>query len=243
MGVDTIVSGRAKVVMVGGYDDFGEEGSYEFAQMKATSNARDEEAAGRTPQEMSRPTTTTRGGFMESHGAGVQVLMNAKIAIEMGVPIYAVLAHVATATDKEGRSVPAPGQGILTTAREVRSPFATKLLDLAFRRQQFDLEYEEIVRWRDGMAKAQEKEIGALSTFELNHLFMQRVRKAQATWCNNFYANNSYIAPLRGALAVFGLTVDEIEVASFHGTGTVANDLNESEVLQVRCLYANCLVG
>jgi hypothetical protein len=61
VGVDTIASGRAKVVVVGGYDDFGEEGSYEFAQMKATSNAKDEEAAGRNPQEMSRPTTTTRG--------------------------------------------------------------------------------------------------------------------------------------------------------------------------------------
>lgn len=169
---------------------------------------------------------------MESHGAGVQVLMNAKIALEMGVPIYAILSHVATATDKEGRSVPAPGQGILTTAREAHSPFATKLLDLPFRRQQFEMEYEAIVRWRDEMAK-REKEVGAMNAFELSYVFAQKVKKAQWSWCNNFYLNNSHISPLRGALAVFGLTVDDIDVASFHGTGTVANDLNESEVLQV----------
>jgi len=35
--------------VVGGYDDFGEEGSYGFAQMNATSNAAEEAAAGREP--------------------------------------------------------------------------------------------------------------------------------------------------------------------------------------------------
>jgi hypothetical protein len=36
----------------------------------------------------------------------------------MGCPIYGVLALTSTATDREGRSIPAPGRGILTTARE-----------------------------------------------------------------------------------------------------------------------------
>lgn len=44
--------------------------------------------------------------------------MNASLALEMGVPIYGILALSSTASDKQGRSVPAPGQGILTTARE-----------------------------------------------------------------------------------------------------------------------------
>jgi fatty acid synthase subunit alpha, fungi type len=74
VGVDTIQSGKAKIVFVGGYDDFGEEGSYEFAQMKATSNSAEEVDAGREPREMSRPASSTRSGFMEAHGAGVQVL-------------------------------------------------------------------------------------------------------------------------------------------------------------------------
>ena len=99
--------------------DFHEEGSTEFANMKATSNSETEFAQGRTPKEMSRPATTSRAGFMESQGAGIQILMQAKLAIQMGVPIYGIVALSNTATDKEGRSVPAPGQGILTTAREV----------------------------------------------------------------------------------------------------------------------------
>ena len=47
IGVDTILSGRSKIVIVGGYDDFGEEGSYEFAQMKATSDSSQDSASGR----------------------------------------------------------------------------------------------------------------------------------------------------------------------------------------------------
>lgn len=49
-------------MLAGGYDDFSEEGSYEFANMKATSNSETEFAMGREPTEMSRPATTTRAG-------------------------------------------------------------------------------------------------------------------------------------------------------------------------------------
>ncbi|KAG1239194.1 hypothetical protein G6F68_018689 [Rhizopus microsporus] len=104
-------------MIAGATEDITEESSYEFANMKATSNAVDELEHGRTPAEMSRPTTTTRNGFMESHGAGNHVLMSAATAIEIGCPIYGIVALSSTATDKEGRSVPAPGAGILTTAR------------------------------------------------------------------------------------------------------------------------------
>ena len=50
-------------MIVGGFDDISEEGSYEFANMKATSNfAETEFAMGREPTEMSQPATTTRAG-------------------------------------------------------------------------------------------------------------------------------------------------------------------------------------
>lgn len=52
-------------MIAGGFDDISEEGSYEFANMKATSNAETEFAMGREPTEMSRPTTTTRAGVSE----------------------------------------------------------------------------------------------------------------------------------------------------------------------------------
>jgi fatty acid synthase subunit alpha len=48
---------------------------------------------------------------------------------------------------------------------------------------------------------------------------------------NSFWKKDSRIAPLRGALATWGLTIDDLGVASFHGTSTVANDKNESEVI------------
>ena len=63
---DTLLSGKAKVMLAGGFDDFSEEGSYEFANMGATSNAETEFAMGREPTEMSRPTTTTRSGVCTS---------------------------------------------------------------------------------------------------------------------------------------------------------------------------------
>ena len=59
---DTILSGKAKVMIAGGFDDFSEEGSFEFANMKATSSAETEFAMGREPNEFSRPTTSTRAG-------------------------------------------------------------------------------------------------------------------------------------------------------------------------------------
>ena len=63
--------------------------------------------------------------------------MDAKLAIEMGLPIYGIVALTNTATDKNGRSVPAPGQGILTTAREDKTLNIenNRLLDINYRKR------------------------------------------------------------------------------------------------------------
>jgi fatty acid synthase subunit alpha, fungi type len=245
LAVEAIQSGRARCVVTGGYDDFGEEGSFEFASMKATSDAEKELSAGRSPKEMSRPATTSRGGFMESHGSGVQVLMSAELAIQMGVPIYGVIALVSTATDKASRSVPAPGQGILTTAREKTnksSSFSSKLLDPHYRLKQLEREVKSINEWED-----EEKELilgdelpeleSKDKLDEINQIANLRRKKAQESWSMHFFTGNPEIAPLRGALATFGLTVDDIGVATFHGTGTKANDINESQVLHRQLLH------
>lgn len=299
IGVDTIKSGKAKVVIVGGYDDFGEEGSYEFANMKATASSADEIAKGRAPKEMSRPATSTRGGFVESQGAGTQILMTAALAIKMGVPIYAIVEHVSTATDKVGRSVPAPGQGILTTARERPgvAGFTSPLLDMEYRRRHLTTELKLIDEWAKyeleylenqaasassatsattsssqnpessgaqssatELSNAQGSTGGATTSATgaadpassssapsgnavneqyhkqlVEHVEFELARRrriAYATWGNEFYRANPSIAPLRGALAVYGLSIDDIAVASFHGTGTKGNDINESQVVQ-----------
>ncbi|GAO46578.1 fatty acid synthase alpha-subunit [Saitoella complicata NRRL Y-17804] len=248
IGYDTIISGKAKVVVVGGYDDFQEEGSFEFANMGATSNAEQEFKHGRTPKEMSRPTTTTRNGFMEAHGAGIEILMSAKLAIEMGVPIYGIIGGVWTATDKEGRSVPAPGQGILAaTTKEVPSKFPSPLLDIKYRARQLNLRKVQIKQWQEAEYQYLQDEVASVKAnasedFDEKAYMADRVESIQREahrqekdalnlWGNDFWRQDARIAPLRGALATWGLTVDDINVASFHGTSTKANDKNESDAI------------
>mmetsp|Transcript_40375 Transcript_40375/g.65442 ORF Transcript_40375/g.65442 Transcript_40375/m.65442 type:complete len:728 (+) Transcript_40375:9792-11975(+) len=253
IGVDTILSGKAKVVIIGAADDFTEEGSYEFASMQATNNSEQDTANGRKPAEHSRPMTTTRNGFVEAQGAGVQILMSADLAIKMGVPIYAVVALTNTATDKEGRSVPAPGQGILTTGKEKReNGQVSPLLDLEYRRTQLNFGREQIAQWKErelaalrsqGEAILQEKGHEAADHFLNSRIkFVNRealrMEKSQLQlWGHDFYRNDPSIAPLRGALSVFGLTPDDVGLASMHGTSTKANDRNEPEVLQKKMAH------
>lgn len=228
-GVELIRSGKARVVFVGGADDLREEGIQEFANMNATSNSVTEMEHGRTPREMSRPATTTRSGFMEAHGSGVQVLMDAQLAIDMGVPVYGIVALTATATDKTGRSVPAPGQGIMTVAREVpRDNY--RLLDISYRRRQLNLRRKQISEW----AQEETKSVSDPAIVEEIACDVRRQEKeAMATWSNDFYLHDPHISPLRGALATWGLTIDDIGIASFHGTSTKANDKNESEAIHM----------
>lgn len=246
IGYETIMEGKARVCIVGGFDDFSEEGSFEFANMKATSNAVDEFAHGRTPQEMSRPTTTTRNGFMESQGCGVQVIMTAKLAIDMGLPIYGILALTTTASDKIGRSVPAPGQGVLTTAREAPGKFPSPLLDMKYRRRQINLRKKQIRSWKELELEYLCEEVAAMQAqgqkFDEKEYTQERAvhvekeaerqeKEALRSFGNNFWKQDTTIAPLRGCLATWGLTIDDLDVASFHGTSTKANDKNESSVV------------
>ncbi|CAI5758609.1 unnamed protein product [Candida verbasci] len=249
IGIETILSGKAKVVLVGGYDDFQEEGSYEFANMNATSNAIDEFNHGRTPKEMSRPTTTTRNGFMEAQGSGIQVIMTADLAIKMGVPIHAVLAMTATATDKIGRSVPAPGKGILTTAKEHHGDlkYPSPLLNIKYRKRQLEKRLDQIKNWEESeinylqdeaeLAKEDfgkefsKEEFLKERTEEIYRESKRQISDAKKQWGNSFYKSDPRISPLRGALAAFNLTIDDIGVCSFHGTSTVANDKNESATI------------
>ena len=246
IGYETIMEGKARVCFVGGLDDLGEEGSYEFANMKATSNAVDEFAHGRTPQEMSRPTTTTRNGFMESQGCGVQVIMTAKLAIDMGMPIHGIVALTTTASDKIGRSVPAPGQGVLTGAREHQGKFPSPLLDINYRRRQIERRKKQIKQWQESELEFVHDEVDAMkaqgASFDEKEYAQDRIehiekeakrqeRDLLRSMGNNFWKQDPTIAPIRGALATWGLTIDDLGVASFHGTSTKANDKNESSVI------------
>lgn len=193
-GFDSIMAGKIKMCIVGGYDDIQEEESFGFSKMKATVNVASELAHGRVPSEMSRPTAESRAGFVESHGCGVQILCRGDVALEMGLPIYGIIAGSTMAADKIGRSVPAPGRGILTFAKE---------------------------KANEDMMSTNISVDGSLDTE------------------SDYYAPlmpatgllQSSPAPLRTALAAWGLTIDDLDVASLHGTSTQANDLNEADVI------------
>lgn len=231
IGVETILSGKARVVVCGGYDDFGETGAYEFAQMGATQDNSKDRAKGRLPSEASRPMTSTRSGFVESHGAGMQILMDAKLAVEMGCPIYGIVALTNTATDREGRSIPAPGRGILTTARQRSQDDSVRslALDLDWRREQIKRDLAEVDEWEATRLAREPK-----SSSEAIRSFSKKKRAAVLeTWGQGFYKSlNGEVSPLAGALGVWGLTVDDINVVSCHGTSTLLNDKNESSVIQ-----------
>ncbi|KAJ2056222.1 fatty acid synthase alpha subunit Lsd1 [Coemansia sp. S146] len=240
--IETIQSGKAKVMLAGSVDDFVEESSVEFANMGATSNAVEEFAQGRTPSEMCRPCTSTRSGLMEGHGAGIVTLMSASAAIEFGAPIYGIIAMSGTATDKQGQSVPAPGKGVLTSAREScdNSP-SLRLLNFDYRRRQLQrhlsaldaLKREDLAAMIDGPANTVEHSAMSYSK-QIEEEYAQQRRYLQDAWGNEFWKGKPNISPLRGSLAVWGLTADDIGLASFHGTSTVANDKNESDVLNTQ---------
>ncbi|KAJ2889186.1 fatty acid synthase alpha subunit Lsd1, partial [Coemansia aciculifera] len=247
--VETIQSGKARVMIAGGVDGFAEESSVEFANMGATSNSVEEFARGRTPAEMCRPCTTTRSGFMEGHGAGIVTLMSASAAIEFGAPIYGIIAMSGTATDKQGQSVPAPGKGVLTSAREATSKGRpSRMLNFNYRRRKLSHQLAALEQWTqeeladvedmEDMEKGPLDDTVGLSAMrfasDVDKAYLRQRRSLQDFWGNEFWKNDSEISPLRGSLAVWGLTADDIGVASFHGTSTVANDKNESDVLNTQ---------
>ncbi|ODV91401.1 hypothetical protein CANCADRAFT_32052 [Tortispora caseinolytica NRRL Y-17796] len=247
-GYECIVTGKAKICVVGGVDDFQEEASFEFANMKATSNAVEDLAHGRTPAEMSRPATTTRSGFMEAHGSGAQILMSGSLALRMGVPIYGIIGMTSTVSDKASRSVPAPGKGVMTSAREhhFASKFKSPLLDLEYRRRQINERIKQVAHWTESEIVYTESEVAALGDevsaeekaaylkdrMDYIHQEAERqIKDIKFSFGNNFWNKDPSIAPLRGALASWNLSVDDLKVASFHGTSTKANEKNETSTM------------
>ena len=246
-GFETIVSGKAKMCLIGGFDDYTEAVASEFANMNATNNNREDSARGRDPKEMSRPTTSTRSGFVESQGGGVQVISSARLALDMGLPIYGVVAWTGTSSDKIGRSVPAAGKGMLVNAREIPTKYHSPLLDPKYRKTRLDMRKKQIKECLETELELMRKELASLQDGEvsgeaanamehrINYLRREADRQekdALNIFGNNFWREIPEISPIRGALAVWNLNIDDLDVASFHGTSTKMNDINETEVLQ-----------
>jgi fatty acid synthase subunit alpha len=127
--------------------------------------------------------------------------------------------------DKEGRSIPAPGQGILTTAREAATVFESPMLDLDYRKENLEEELGVIAVWAKAQRKAVVAEAKALvgtkgesegaaaaayvaeRAANVDRLEAKKRAGAFDTWGQNFFRGNPTISPLRGALSVWGLNV------------------------------------
>lgn len=258
-GYDLIITGKAKMCLVGGFDDLNDDVAFEFSNMKATIDPETDFKRGRAPEEMSRPATTSRDGFVESHGCGLQILTSAKLALDMGLPIYGVVALTQTASDKIGRSVPAPGRGLLAVANEAAtSIFPSPLLDIKYRRRLLARRLNQIREDEEFKLTLLQKQC-LMSLFDIptevaTEYMRERiacihdeaqvqVKEAMYTYGNHFWKGDTRISPLRGSLATWGLTVDDVDVASFHGTSTVKGEKNELEVIDTQFSHLNRTKG
>ncbi|KAJ2488310.1 fatty acid synthase alpha subunit Lsd1, partial [Coemansia sp. RSA 2050] len=211
--IETIQLGKAKVMIADGVDDFTEEMTVEFANMGATSNSVEELARGCTPSEMCRPCTSTRNGFMESHGAGIVTLMSASATIEFGAPIYGITAKSGTATDKQGQSVPAPGKGMLTSPRELsESNLLSHLLNFDYRRHQMQRQLSALEAWKqEELVDLAGQASGSIEAVDISMLrcageveksYRRQHCSLQDVWSNDFWKNDPEILPLCDSLAV-----------------------------------------
>ncbi|ORX65311.1 hypothetical protein DL89DRAFT_287208 [Linderina pennispora] len=215
LAAESIIQGKADIMIAGAGEGYTSDMSYELSLINGIVNPTDERIKGRDPKECSRPCTSTRGGFAESYGSGMAVLMSASAALKYGAPIYGILAMTATATDKSTRNSGAPGQGILSIGKESPTLSDLQLLDIHYRRQMRDAQ------------------LAALDRISNASVVNKMKKAAKTTWGNDFYKMGESISPLRAALATWGLGADDIGLASFHGTSTKLNDKNESNIVNI----------
>ncbi len=233
---DLLVTGKAKAVLVGGTEGLEREPAVEFANMKATVNADEDELAGRPVKQSSRPTASTRAGFVECEGAGIQLLTTARVALDMALPIHGIISLSHMASDGVGRSVPAPGKGLLTIATEKSGELSPRL-DLEYRRNKLQRRIRQVEERRKIELSRLRRQDSSEEARQIDADAKRSVKEALNAYGNEFWKHDDRISPLRGSLAVWGLTVDDIDVASLHGTSTVKNDINETDVIQRQLVH------
>ena len=149
-----------------------------------------------------------------------------------------------SSSDKAGRSVPAPGRGALSIAREVPSDHPLPALNLQYRARQLTFRRSQISQWLDNerellrsemeFRKEKEQPIDeeyiASRVADLEREAARQEKDALAVY-GMLEGTDERIAPLRRALAVWDMTIDDVGVLSIHGTSTGAN----VSVLDVVC--------
>ncbi|PEG56272.1 beta-ketoacyl synthase N-terminal-like domain-containing protein, partial [Mycolicibacterium diernhoferi] len=116
-GVDKIQLGKADFVVAGGYDDLTLEAITGFGDMSATADTEAMRAKGISDAKFSRANDRRRLGFVESQGGGTILLTRGDLAVQMGLPVLAVVAYASSFGDGVHTSIPAPGLGALGAGR------------------------------------------------------------------------------------------------------------------------------
>ena len=215
--VDKVLGGKASFIVAGGFDDFGEEGAIGFADMAATCDTDDMLARAIPPREMSRPNDRRRRGFVEAQGGGTVLVARADLAVAVGLPIYAVVALARSYADGIHKSIPAPGPGVMAVAAERKARdgelTGAERCDLGAR----------TAAWREVSVKlsAVAEALGEESSRAIERAERRRI-------FHDIAAGDDRVSPMRRALAVFGLTPDDVVAAWKHDTSTDANDPNEN---------------
>lgn len=143
--------------------------------------------------------------------------------------------------DKIGRSVPALGQGLLIAAREAQEAPNSSSLRLEYRKLNLREVMSKIEEWRSNNLKLHTAFSEMVQL--VNRTVDCKIRDAQNMWFNDLRKHSPIIASMRAAMATWGLTVDDIQVASMHGTSIRANDLNESDVLNQQMTHLGRAAG
>ncbi|KAI0236620.1 fatty acid synthase alpha subunit Lsd1, partial [Massospora cicadina] len=112
-----------------------------------------------------------------------------------------------------------------TTACKAKGSFLYPLLEIKYRAHQTDKVHAQIMDWIEAEYKHPNEKVEQLKA----HGELTEHTKINL-WGNKFYQQDPSIATICGALVVYGLTVDNIGVVSFHGTSIKTNDKNESDV-------------
>ena len=116
-GCDKIRLGKAEFVVAGGYDDLTLEAVTGFGDMSATAETEVMRAKGISDSRFSRANDRRRLGFVESQGGGTILLARGDLALEMGLPVMAVVGYASSFGDGVHTSIPAPGLGALGAGR------------------------------------------------------------------------------------------------------------------------------
>lgn len=130
----------------------------------------------------------------------------------------------------------------MTIARELTPTTPLPLLDINYRSRQLAFRRRQISQWAENEREILEEEAKALTgpsskdfvASRLAHIEEEAHRQekdALATY-GMLQGADPRIAPLRRALAVWGLNADDIGVISIHGTSTKAN-VSSSECIGI----------